>query len=151
MPVETGVFTVGVFQDVEWATRGIDALKRKGIPPEALSAVAKESPEAAACLDAAIGRPAERIDLARLGTVLAVGPLIAALDGDHHDLAGLGLAGTMRRVGFQPHDGQIFETLTGKGGILVAIHSEPRAADALAVLHAYGGGNAAIGAWIGRL
>ena len=38
----------------------------------------------------------------------------------------------MRRVGFQAHDGRIFETLTGRGGILVAIHSEPRAADALA-------------------
>jgi len=151
MPVETGVFTVGVFKDVEWAARGIDALKRKGIPAEALSVVAKDSPDVAACVGAAIGRAAARIDLARLGPVLAVGPLIAALDGDHHDLASLGLAGTMRRVGFQPHDGQIFETLTGRGGVLVAIHSEPRAADALAVLHAYGGGNAAIGAWAGRL
>ena len=38
-----------------------------------------------------------------------------------------------------------------RGGVLVAIHSEPRAADALAVLHSYGGGNAAIGAWSGRV
>jgi hypothetical protein len=35
--------------------------------------------------------------------------------------------------------------------VLVAIHSEPRAADALAVLHSYGAGNAAIGAWTGRV
>ena len=56
----------------------------------------------------------------------------------------------MRRVGFQAHDGRIFHVLTGRGGVMVAIHSEPRAADALAVLHSYGGGNAAIGAgWTG--
>jgi hypothetical protein len=63
----------------------------------------------------------------------------------------LGLAGTMRRVGFQPHDARIFEVLTGRGGVLVAVRSEPRAADALAILHSYGGGNAAIGAWSGRV
>ena len=57
----------------------------------------------------------------------------------------------MRRVGFQAHDGRIFETLTGRGGVLVAIRTEPRAADALAILHSYGGGNAAIGAWTGRV
>ena len=57
----------------------------------------------------------------------------------------------MRRVGFQAHDGRIFEALAGRGGILVAIRSDPRAADALALLHSYGGGNAAIGAWTGRV
>ena len=57
----------------------------------------------------------------------------------------------MRRVGFQSHDGRIFEALAARGGVLVAIHSEPRAADALALLHSYGGGNAAIGAWTGRV
>ncbi len=57
----------------------------------------------------------------------------------------------MRRAGFQAHDGRIFEALTGRGGILVSIRSEPRAADALALLHSYGGGNAAIGAWTGRV
>ena len=46
---------------------------------------------------------------------------------------------------------RIFEALTAKGGVLVAIRSEPRAADALAILHSYGGGNAAIGAWTGRV
>ena len=53
--------------------------------------------------------------------------------------------------GFQAHDGYIYEALTGRGGVLVAVHNEPRAADALAKLHAYGGGNAAIGAWTGRV
>ena len=56
-----------------------------------------------------------------------------------------------KRAVDQAHDGRIFETLTGRGGILVAITSEARAADALAILHSYGGGNAAIGAWAGRL
>ena len=77
--------------------------------------------------------------------------VVDALQGDARDLAKLGLAGTMRRVGFQAHDGRIFEALAGRGGILVAIRSEPRAADALALLHSYGGGNAAIGAWTGRV
>jgi hypothetical protein len=54
-------------------------------------------------------------------------------------------------VGFQPHDGRIFETLVDRGGVLVAVCSEPRAADALSMLHCYGGGNTAIGAWTGRL
>ena len=92
LDVETGRFTVGVFQDIAWAEKGVEALRKKA-----------------------------------------------------------GIAGTMRRVGFQPHDGRIFHVLTGRGGVLVAIHSEPRAADALAVLHSYGGGNAAIGAWTGRV
>ena len=35
--------------------------------------------------------------------------------------------------------------------VLVAIEDAPRAADALAILHSYGGGNAAIGAWGGRI
>jgi hypothetical protein len=35
--------------------------------------------------------------------------------------------------------------------VLVAVLGDPRAADALAILHAYGGGNAAIGAWMGRV
>jgi hypothetical protein len=77
--------------------------------------------------------------------------MIAALDGPDHALPKLGLSGTLRRVGFQPHDARIFDVLAGRGGVLVGIHSEPRAADALAILHSYGGGNAAIGAWSGRV
>jgi hypothetical protein len=82
---------------------------------------------------------------------MARGPLVAALQGADQGLTKTGIAGTMRRVGFQAHDGRIFHVLTGRGGVMVAIHSEPRAADALAVLHSYGGGNAAIGAWSGRV
>src|SRR5262249_55168906 len=92
-----------------------------------------------------------RIETSATGPLLAKGPLVAALQGPSHDLGKLGLSGTLRRVGFQAHDGRIFETLTARGGILVAVHSEPRAADALAVLHSYGGGNAALGACTGRV
>jgi hypothetical protein len=67
------------------------------------------------------------------------------------DLARIGLSGAMRRVGYQAHDGRIFEALAARGGVLVAIRSAPRAADALAILPSYGGGNAAIGAWTGRV
>lgn len=148
--VDTGRFTVGVFQDVAWASKGIDALKQAGLPPESLTILAKDTPESAALIEKALGGAAGRIEVGGVGTVVARGPLLAAL-GSGQDLAKLGLAGTMRRVGFQSHDGRIFETLAARGGILVAIHSEPRAADALAILFSYGGGNAAIGAWTGRI
>jgi hypothetical protein len=149
--VETGRFTVGVFQDVAWASRGIDALKAIGIPPAAISIVAKESAEASVLIEQALGQAPQHLELPATGAVLAIGPLVGALQGPSSDLPRLGLSGTMRRVGFQSHDGRIFETLTARGGVLVAIHSEPRAADSLAVLHSYGAGNAAIGAWTGRV
>jgi hypothetical protein len=146
-----GLFTVGVFQDVTWAIKGIDALKQAGFPSESLSILAKDAPEVAALIEKALGAKGERLDLAVIGPVLARGPLLEPLQGTARDLATLGLAGTMRRIGFQSHDGRIFETLAGRGGVLVAIRGEPRAADALAILHSYGGGNAAIGAWAGRI
>ena len=149
--VETGRFTVGVFQDVAWAQKGLDRLKRGGFPAESLTIIAKESADTSALVERTFGSGGERLDLAGVGTIVARGPLIDALQGGARDLPKLGLAGTMRRIGFQAHDGRIFETLTGRGGVLVAIRSEPRAADALAILHAYGGGNAAIGAWAGRV
>src|SRR6185436_4104930 len=149
--VETGRFTVGVFQDVAWATKGLQALKDAGFPLDSLTILAKATPEAAVLIEKAFGAPADRFDVANLGAIVARGPLVEALQGGARDLATKGLAGTMRRVGFQAHDGRIFEALTGRGGILVSIRSEPRAADALALLHSYGGGNGAIGAWTGRV
>jgi hypothetical protein len=149
--LETGRFTVGVFQDVAWAERGLNALKRAGLPPESMTILAKESPEVAALIRGVLGAEAGRLELPTVGAALARGPLVDALQGSAQDLGKLGLSGTMRRVGFQAHDGRIFEALTGRGGVLVAIRSEPRAADALAILHSYGGGNAAIGAWTGRV
>ncbi|SRR6266852_733164 len=148
---ETGQFSVGVFQDVQWAEKGLNALKGAGFPPESLTIIAKDSAEAGALIESALGSAGAPLDLAVVGPVVARGPLVEALQGTARDLPKLGLAATMRRVGFQAHDGRIFEVLTGRGGVLVAIKSESRAADALAILHSYGGGNAAIGAWTGRL
>lgn len=149
--VDTGRFTIGVFQDVQWARKGIDALRRAGLVAESISIIAKESPEVSALIQETFGAQGERLETTATGPLLVRGPLVAALQGPARDLAKLGLSGTLRRVGFQAHDGRIFETLTARGGVLVSIHSEPRAADALAVLHSYGGGNAAIGAWTGRV
>jgi len=149
--VDTGRFTVGVFQDAAWASKGLDALKKAGFATESLTVMAKQNPDADALIKKTFGSAGERIDLANVGVIVAVGPLVDALWGTTRDLTKLGIAATMGRVGFQPHDGRIFETLTGRGGVLVAICSEPRAADALAILHSYGGGNAAIGAWTGRV
>ena len=148
--VETGMFTVGVFQDIEWATHGVEALKKRGLAVESLSILGKASPALTAFIERELGTP-QSLDVHALGPSVARGPLVAALQGRDQGLATLGISGTMRRVGFQAHDGRIFDTLTSRGGVLVAIHSEPRAADALAVLHSYGGGNAAIGAWTGRV
>jgi len=148
---DAGRFTVGVFQDVAWAQNGLSALMRAGLLRESLSVLAIASPEATALVEGLLAASPETVRVAGLGEVVATGPIVRALQGEMGDLERLGLSGTMRRVGFQPHDARIFEALTAKGGVLVAIHSEPRAADALAVLHAYGGGNAAIGAWTGRL
>jgi hypothetical protein len=148
---EVSRFTIGVFADAAWAGRGLDALKQRGFPAEALSVLAKETPDSVALVEGTFGGTAARLVLRRLGTVVATGGLVAALDGTAGDLARVGLAASLRRVGFQTHDGQIFEALTDKGGILVAVAGESKAADALAVLHSYGGGNAAIGAWTGRL
>jgi hypothetical protein len=146
-----GRFTIGVFQDVAWARKGTEALLDAGFVPESLTMIAKDTPDAAALIEQLLGEPPDRLELKALGAVLAKGPLVAALQGGDNGLTAAGLGGTITRVGFQPHDGQIFETLTGRGGVLVAVRNEPRAADALAKLHAYGGGNAAIGAWSGRL
>jgi len=148
---DTGRFTVGVFQDVQWAIKGLDALKRAGFPAESLSIVAKDGADAGALIERTFGAPSERVEAAAVGPLLARGPLVAVLQGAGGDLAKAGIAGTMRRVGFQAHDARIFEALVGRGGVLVSIRSEPRAADALAILHSYGGGNAAIGAWTGRV
>src|SRR5579862_740676 len=149
--VDTGRFTVGVFQDVAWAEKGLAALRQIGLVPEALTILAKESADVAELIRRVLGVDGMHLELAELGPVLASGALVEALQGESRDLGKLGLAGTMRRVGFQAHDSRIFEALAGRGGVLVAIRSEPRAADALAILHSYGGGNAAIGAWTGRV
>jgi hypothetical protein len=147
--VDTERFTVGVFQDIAWAQKGVEALKQAGFPVETLTILAKDGAEASAFIERELGGAAERVELAGIGAAVTRGPLVATLGAT--DLIKLGLSGTMRRVGFQAHDSRIFDALTGRGGVLVAIQTEPRAADALAILHSYGGGNAAIGAWTGRV
>jgi hypothetical protein len=149
--VEAGRFTVGVFQDTAWAAKGIAALLDAGLTPASLTILSKDTTDAAALLEKTLGAAGSRLDIAGIGPAVLHGPMIDALQGSLKDFAKLGLANTMRRVGFQAHDGRIFEALVARGGILVAIHSEPRAADALAVMFSYGGGNAAIGAWTGRV
>ena len=148
--LDAGRFTVGVFQDIAWAERGVEALRKQGIAADALSILGKASAEMAAFIERTLGA-AQTLDVFDLGSAMGRGPIIVALQGSDQGLTNTGIAGTMRRVGFQAHDGRIFHVLTGRGGVLVAVHSEPRAADALAVLHSYGGGNAAIGAWSGRV
>lgn len=148
---ETGRYTVGVFKDVASAERGVDALKRQGFPAEALTMMAKDGPDTSGLLQKVFGRAPGKVEVRGVGTTVAAGGLVNVFDATAGDLAKHGLATSLKRVGFQPHDGRIFETLIDRGGVLVAVCSEPRAADALSTLHCYGGGNAAIGAWTGRL
>ena len=147
----TSLFTIGVFQDVAWAEKGLQALKAQRFPSEAISLIVKDSPETSALAERTFAAPVEVIEVRGLGAVRARGPLVEVLQGAEKDLGRLGIAATARRAGFQPHDGRIFETLTARGGVLVAVSSDARASDALALLHSYGGGNAAIGAWVGRV
>ncbi len=146
-----GPFIVGVFQDVAWARRGVDALVRDGFDAGTLTMIALDTDAAADLMRSVLGVAPQKIVLKALGATLAHGSMIATLQGTDGALGTVGLGASMRRAGFQAHDGLIFETLVGRGGVLVAVSSEPRAADALARLHAYGGGNAGIGAWRGRL
>src|SRR5262249_59553798 len=125
--VDTGRFTVCVFQDVQWAQKGSDALKRAGLAAESISSIAKESPEIVALIEATQGGQGERIETKATGALLARGPLVAALQGPARDLSKLGLSGTLRRVGFQAHDGRIFETLTARCCVLVSVRCAPRA------------------------
>jgi hypothetical protein len=147
----TALVTIGVFQDLAWAEKGLQALKAQGFAAETISIIAKEAPGVAALVERVLGAPAPTLEIKGLGSSRAQGPLVEALQGRDQELTNHGIAASARRVGFQAHDGRIFETLTSRGGVLVAITSSARAADALAVLHSYGGGNAAIGAWGGRV
>lgn len=147
----TDRFTVGVFQDLAWAERGVDALVRHGFVPASMSLIAKASPAVEAFAQRAFGGTPRRLDIKQLGDCVVQGLLVAALEDEGGHLSKVGLAASARLAGFQSHDGVIFERLVARGGILVGLTTEARAADALATLHAYGGGNAAIGTWTGRV
>lgn len=144
-------FTGGVFQDVVSTEKGIEALRRQGFLVEDLSLISLDTPEARALAERVFGSPPAVAEVRGLGPAISAGPFVKALDGPDNDFARFGLAAAIGRVGFLPHDGQIFEKLTARGGVLIAVRGEERAADALATLHSYGAGNAAIGAWTGRV
>lgn len=148
---ERDLHTVAVFQDVERAEAALQALVAGGFPAASLSAVAVASEAMGAMVERVFGAAAAALDVRGLGAVHARGGAIEQLQGPDGGLTARGLAATASRLGFQAHDGRIFERLTERGGVLVAVATAARAADALALLHAYGGGNAAIGAWAGRL
>jgi hypothetical protein len=150
VPRPADLHVVAVFQDVVWARRGLEALVRDDFPPGTLSAIAMSSPDVTLLFRDILIQTPRTIVLRDVGDVSASGPLLLVLEGDDEGLSRRGLTATIHRAGFQPHDGQIFQRLLARGGVLVSVVSAPRAADALARLHSYGGGNAAIGAWSGR-
>lgn len=114
-------FTAGVFQDLEWARRGVLALFADGFAPATITLLVRESPGATTLIAETIGGPRERIELEKLGPVLAFGPLLTLIQDPDDPLRIAGLAATMRRAGFQAHDGHIFETLVARGGVLTAV------------------------------
>jgi hypothetical protein len=146
----TPLHVVGVFQDDAWAEKGVDALRTAGFGASEISVIAK--PGSASSTTARLGGvEVAAFAVPGLDGMAGAGPLVELLRVGEPAIETRGLASALTRAGFQRHDGRIFEALLGRGGILVAIASEPRAADALAILHSYGAGNAAIGAWMGRL
>jgi hypothetical protein len=151
VPEPPASHVVGVFQDAEWARRGLEALVRDGFEPNTLTVIAAPSPAVSWLFTDVLLQEPRTFPLRDVGLVAAAGPLLGTLEGDDAGLSRVGLTATVRRAGFQSHDGQIFQRLMTRGGVLVAVLSELRAADALAKLHSYGGGNPAIGAWSGRV
>ena len=91
LDVETGLFTVAVFQDVAWARKGLNALKQIGLAPESLTIIAKDSPDAAALIEQTLGSAGERIE--------------KRVERIRHRLPHLGLAGT----GENPYAGLNFD------------------------------------------
>lgn len=144
-------FTVAVFQDLAWARRGLEALTAEGFAPSSISILAKETDEVRSLCAEATGGDPRRLEVRSLGPVLAGGALVDRLQGPDRALESHGVGATMNRAGFQRHDGHIYETLVGRGGVLVAVRGDARSADALAKMLSFGGGNAAIGAWSGRV
>ncbi len=85
--VESGRYTVGVFKDVASAERGIEALKRQGFPAEALTMMAKDAPETSGLLQKVFGRVPGKVEVHGVGTTVAAGGLVTALDATAGELA----------------------------------------------------------------
>lgn len=151
MELATDRFTIGVFRDAASAEQGIEALVRHQFPLTSLSVIAGATPDHEAFVQRVFGIRPSPSEVKNVGPALLHGPLIEVLNAGEKELAAKGIAATARHAGFQSHDGVIFERLVARGGVLVGVASEGRSSDALSTLHAYGGGNAAIGAWTGRV
>ncbi len=149
--ISSSLFTVGVFQDASSAEKGLQALLTQGFSTETLSLIAKHSLEVEELCKSTIGVAASTMEIHGLGTTCVHGSIIEALQGTDRLLARCGIGASVKKIGFQLHDGQIFETLTARGGVLVSVATDARVSDALTVLLSYGGGNAAISAWLGRV
>src|ERR1700752_1458114 len=63
--VETSadLFTIGVFQDLTWADKGLQALRAQGFPPDILSLIVKDTPESAAFAEQTFGEPASTMEI----------------------------------------------------------------------------------------
>ncbi len=150
-PTDTNILhTVAVFADLASAKLGVDALlTRHGIAPATLSLLARDAPDTVAWMTGVLGQAPTAVEAQVVGAVQCAGPL--ASESWAAALAAEGIEGLMYTAGFQAHDGRIFTRLVERGGVMVAVTSASRAADVLAVMHNFGGGNAAIGAWRGRV
>jgi hypothetical protein len=131
------LLTVGVFVTRYRPTAVNALLTMHRFAAPTLSAIANDDPALEAWMADVFG--GSRTASAGAAALRVAGPLVpgAGFPGD-------GVDGLMRASGFQSHDGRIFARLVERGGVLVAVTSDARAADALSVMHAYGGGNAAI-------
>lgn len=147
-PVDPNILhTVGVFADLASARKAVDVLlTTHHFATATVSAIGKDDPALATWMSDVLGSSRASAGAAEAGALRVAGPLVPA-----EGLGADGVDGLMRASGFQSHDGRIFARLVERGGVLVAVTSDSRAADAMAVMHAYGGGNAAIGAWRGRV
>ena len=79
---DTGRFTIGVFQDADWARRGVYALLSDGFVAESLTILGKESPGVVDLIETALGGRPDRVELKSIGLVVACGPLVKVLQGD---------------------------------------------------------------------
>src|SRR3954469_5337746 len=96
--VDTGLFTIAVFQDVAWASKALDALAHAAFPADALTILAKDGPETSALVQRIFGAAGDRLEVNGVGAIVARGRLVDALQGGARDLGALGMAATMRRV-----------------------------------------------------
>ena len=84
---------VAVFQDAEWARRGLEALVRDGFTPGTLSAIGMPSPGVAMLFSDILVQAPRTILLRDVGTVSAAGPLLSVLEGEDEGLSRRGLDG----------------------------------------------------------